>query len=430
MVDHACFDIRVSTLADVVWRKGDPLNTEGGRSQLDRAVAGLPDLESVCSDQYGNADGGDITYVGPCDASPEVDTQPGTDGTQNDVTIWVDGLYDALGDDLGDWQDPCGVGGCTLSVSCTENEDQLAEFNLTVLRQAKQGFFDIVVNFDDIFCSAKLDTCYDGEPIKLLHGSDGERDWTAVFGFACTAGSDDSATNLMYGSIQVDCGAAGWFVLDPSLEPGTRIATDGVNTLRYGIYRGLEELDCGSGVGSCNKAYWNLAIDIDELRALNATCTLSLTATANDGNNGFSNGLPTSPGLAYPYIDAFATLTTAAESPATEGVGTCQQEPLGGPNGVVATTYKGTIEGLSAPATAMCHEFDGTVMPTGAVIGCLADCPAEAQPEDCVDLRAPRTWYCYYNCRDPQGTLLHGVRCTCKEVNGAVHQYDCASCSR
>ncbi len=370
-VKNACYDVRVATATDTVWAKGDPLNTRGGRSQLNRVNPGVADNDTLCSDSFGNASGGDITYIGPCDASPEADTQGGTSGTQNDVTIRVDGLYDDAGVDVGEWQDPCAAG-CTLSFTCAENEDTLVEFNLTILRDANQGFFDIAINFEDVFCSAKLDTCYDGDRhIELLHGADGARDWTGVFGFACSAGTNAVATNLLYGQVTIDCGTAGVFAIDPTADAGNASVTVGDDTLHHGIYRGLEDLDCDAGPGSCKKVYWNLAFSIDDLLAMNATCTLSLSATVNDDNQGFSQGVPTASGLIYPYIDVLATLTTAVDSPATSGIATCQQHPLNGASGVVKTAYKGTTSGVAAPPV-MCFQYDGAASATGASVGCDA----------------------------------------------------------
>ncbi len=368
-VARACYDLAIATFDDVVWTRGDPLRTRAGRSQLDRVTVASADGETVCSDVFGNASGGDVTYVGPCDASPAADTRPGADrpGVQNDVSIWIDGLYDPSGVDLGQWRDPC-PGGCTLSFSCVENRDTLVELNLTIMREADQGFFDVVVDFDDIFCSAKLDNCdEDDDPIELLYGAGATRDWTLNFGFACSAGTDAVKTNLLYGLVTIDCGSTGVFHLDPIAEAGNAKVTVGDNTLHYGIYRGLELLDCGGGAGSCKKAYWNLAISMTDLLSFGQSCTLSFSATANDANDGFAAGLPTAPGLAYPYLDVFATLTTAGTHPAPS-TATCQRHRLDALGSAVTTTYKGEVVGEPPPV--MCFQFDGLASPTGAGSAC------------------------------------------------------------
>jgi len=355
----ACYDVQVSTANDVVWSKGDPARTLLGHHQPAAPNALLPaappgDATTICSDRYGNGAGGDITYVGTCDASDGADTGA-ADGVQNTVTLWVDGLYNgAKTVEMGEWQDPC-PNGCQLQVDCVENQDSLVEFNLTIMREANQGFFDIAVNFEDIFCSAKLDTCYEGGAhIRLLHGSDSDatRDWTAVFGFACTAGAGDAATTLLYGNLEVRCGST-HFPIDPTDTEGNHRVTVAGHTLNYAIYYGMEQLECDDAmttttVESCNKAYWNLAFSLDDLDAVGAACTLQFSATATDGNAGFTDGLPDQDGVSYPYIDVDATLTPA----------TCLQYGLNDGGGV-GTVYHGTVDGLP-PAATMCSQFDAT----------------------------------------------------------------------
>ena len=91
-VDNACYDLRITNdLEQVVWSAGTA------------AVEG--DAPAICSNAYGNGPGGDISYVAPCDASEQDD---GDDGVAlNTATVWVDGLYDGSGADLGDYQNPC-----------------------------------------------------------------------------------------------------------------------------------------------------------------------------------------------------------------------------------------------------------------------------------------------------------------------------------
>ncbi len=180
-IGQACYDIRVSNLTNgtgqTVWSKGTPGHqVPVPASVVDKFKVGDPD--AICSGQYGNATGGDITYIGACDADGQANLKPPRTGTTwttetpidaegeriNSVTIWFDGLYDAAGLYIvptgeDGWQDPCGSAGCTLDFICEENADNLVEFNFTVMRDAQQGFFDIAVNFEDIFCSAKFDAC-------------------------------------------------------------------------------------------------------------------------------------------------------------------------------------------------------------------------------------------------------------------------------
>ena len=149
-IDEACFGITVfngvpgDPGTDTVWSNGD-----------------------VCSVQYGNGQG-DITYIGPCDAGV----------TENNYIQLVLNTLEVDGEELSetgspaDFVNPCAdPGDCVLDFECLENADVLVEFNLTVMRNAQQGFFDIAVNFEDIFCSAKLDSCYDvvaGGPATIV----------------------------------------------------------------------------------------------------------------------------------------------------------------------------------------------------------------------------------------------------------------------
>ncbi len=196
--------------------------------------------EHVCSSQFGNGLGA-ITYIGPCDATDNDETA----GTHNTVTLALENLYTqtadpadltagAIADD--EWDNPCGGyfdgspvdpdsddvagpnadghGPCQLVYECLENEDVLVEFNLTIMRDANQGFFDIAVNFEDIFCSSKVDCTYDeagADPIELLHnpGAGNGRDQTVVVGRACTAGADATATFLHVSQTAIVCGHNG-----------------------------------------------------------------------------------------------------------------------------------------------------------------------------------------------------------------------------
>jgi hypothetical protein len=367
-IGGACYDLQVSNGTDVVWSLGDPTLTALGADQTldngpDDDLDVDVDTETVCSGQFGNATGGDITYIGPCDASTDSDGNLGN-GVQNLVTLWVDGLYNAGSTaDIGAWRDPCGATGCQLQVACNENADSQVVFNLAIMRSANQGFFDIAVNFEDIFCSAKFDTCYSTSPerkIELLHGADSGRDWTGVFGFACTAGADSEtrniASSLLFSRVLVTCGAT-VYELDPRALEGNAETAD-ATPLHYGVYRGTEQLDCGDG--SCNKLYWNLALSIDDLIANHptASCTLSLEATADDvtpNNTGvaFANGLPTGNGVSYPYIKVEAPLTNV-------GQGLCQVNALD-QGSVVATAYRGNLGGYTAPVV-MCSSSDGTAV--------------------------------------------------------------------
>ncbi len=301
-VGFACYDLRVNNgpggTGDVVWRRGDPAFTRLGQDQntdpTDTAAnpptPGSADSDTVCSNTFGNGSGGDITYIGTCDADA-------TEGVRkNSVTLWVDGLYNAGGTaDIGAWRDPC-VNGCTLEVDCAENTDALVEFNLTVMRAANQGFFDIAVNFSDIFCSAKAD-CGAGDGGLLFH-PDGSRGPTVVMALACTAGPG-ADTQLSMSELGIWCGdtqgsAIRVATLDPAAGPGnvyrpvTNDPTPGDGVWQYATYEGVERLNVGADM---RKLYWNVAVGIDiaELAQTDADpeadryCWLRATATASEG---------------------------------------------------------------------------------------------------------------------------------------------------
>jgi hypothetical protein len=167
----------------------------------------------ICASRYGNA--GSMTYVGTCDASP--------DGRINTVSLTLQGLCTTPGCNVANdedpnriapdtYQNPCpATAPCQLERPCRENADTLVVFDLTVMRDANQGFFDVAVNFEDIFCSAKLD-CVP----ELLHRPGGERDLTAVLAFACTSGAD---TCLYVNNPTLTCTNGTWS-LDPLAGPG------------------------------------------------------------------------------------------------------------------------------------------------------------------------------------------------------------------
>ena len=189
-VGFACYDLAVENgLGQPVWSRGNP------------ALAFPGDTATLCSTAFGNGPGGDITYIGPCDAS-----QP-----NHEVALVLDGLYATGGAALTDFENPCPSDDpCLLPAVCQPNGDTPVNFNLTVLRDARQGFFDVAVNFDDIFCSAKADCTYDDagqEPITLLFDPATQtRTQTAVIGLACTAGpGNDVSTTLLMNDVRVTC---------------------------------------------------------------------------------------------------------------------------------------------------------------------------------------------------------------------------------
>ena len=173
----------------------------------------------VCASRYGNGPGGDITYIGTCDAQADADAD---NVAENSVDLELAGVYASAwtsgAQDIGEYQNPCPPGTpCRLTLPCVENQDTLVEFNLTIMRDAKQGFFDVAVNFEDIFCSAKLD-CVEA----LLHDGD-VRSTTAVMAFACTAGEGQPTTMYLSDVSALDQ------VIDEHPKPLVRRRTEGLD---------------------------------------------------------------------------------------------------------------------------------------------------------------------------------------------------------
>ena len=365
-ISRVCFDLRVTNAAggggQVVWSQG----AVGQRF-------GSGDTGAICSDQFGNSDGGDVTYIGTCDASGQEDPGDAAGERTNSVTLWVDSIWTSDGATMSPieangpdgWQDPC-PGGCTLDVLCEENADALVEFNLTVMRQANQGFFDVAVNFADVFCSAKVDTCYAPDrPIELLHGDgvrDGEdRDHTGVFAFACTGGPGNLTTELLLGTPTITCTSpAVTFTLPVAgVEAGNRtVAVAGIGEVQYALYYGAEQLACGAGI-PCNKRYLNIAINLEDLPA--SGCSLSMMATAQGSDNVVVvNGTVSQNGSTYPYVEVDAVPLAA---------GTCTINPLNVTGSAVSTFYGASANMVGGEAAdLMCISYTGTGLPQAIAV--------------------------------------------------------------
>jgi len=346
----------------------------GDPALLDDAVAGNdPDTvwseSGVCSTQFGNDGGGDVTYIGPCDASVTgnnfvalvLETVQTTDGNTLDDQISSSG---PRGDRDADFENPCPwTTPCTLDFECEENADVLVEFNLTIMRDAEQGFFDVAVNFEDIFCSGKFDSCYDvtansGRPIELLFGDDDDRDHTAVAALACTAGPGSAGTELLLTTPTVTCQGSNGpveFGLDLAAPNGGDLggnhevaaSSGGSYTLGYALYFGNEELDCGTAVApvSCEKVYYNLALNLGDLAAQGlADCRFKMGATAVevgdttfDATGSFADPQGVYPGIGYGQPGGIV-LTGPKDG---QGVvaSLCTANPLNGEGSLVQTAY-------------------------------------------------------------------------------------------
>ncbi|TNF22965.1 MAG: hypothetical protein EP329_27940 [Deltaproteobacteria bacterium] len=250
---------------------------------------------------YGAGDGS-LSYVGPCDA----DDDPSGDGAAtNTVSLVLDALDTAAGPLTAgsDYANPAPSGAPVVqSAVCAADRDTAVGFDLTVARRAEQGFFDVAITFDDIFCSAKLD-CENaaGDPLELLHDASGVWASTAVLAFACTAGPG-SDTRLWLDPVTVTCTGGGPFTVDVAAGPGNLNPpfNDPLHDLFFqtAIYRGVEAL--ASGATSWSKAYWNVAMGLNsEAFAALDSCTLTTTGTATHGP--LTDGT-TPPGQRWPMV--------------------------------------------------------------------------------------------------------------------------------
>ena len=316
----------------------------------------------VTSSGYGDS-AGSASYVGPCDAQ---------DNT-NSVRVWVVGVYDgdvstanagafASGADSAvvgtalPFQNPTSpgaAGALARPFECLEGQDVAVQFDVALMRPAQQGFFDIAVNFNNIFCAAKFDCCEDtnqngceaGEDIALLFTAGAGRGRTMVLGFACTAGTDDGvATTLYMDDLAFDCspGVAGFqtaFSLSTAAAaPGNLCAagdmagcaavTDPAPAeadtylFQAAVYRGDELLQ--SGGGAAHKVYWNVALGV---KGTIGDCTLRTEATADDDNNAFDGfvGGVVADGAVYPFVSWDVPLGSCASEPLTfDGTGPVQ----------------------------------------------------------------------------------------------------------
>jgi len=328
----------------------------------------------IASSGYGDG-GGSASYVGPCDADPTGDV------SDNTVKVWVVGIYSAPVTTVGtfaaggaggvvgapvSFQNPTADAPLSQTVTCAPNTDVPVRFDVSLMRPAQQGFFDIAVGFNDLFCSAKLDCCDDtdgtpgcatdgSEDIALLFTDGGSRGSTMVLGFACTAGADaDVTTELYFNPIELDCTSPSDFgtgftadiAIDPSGALGNQCAAGAVgagqcaavqgataDTYLYqvGVYRGTEQLT--SGGQPARKAYWNVALGVK--RPAITSCWLRTSATADDADGTPAiDGGTIAAGTVYPVIQWHAEL----DSCTAEGLA------FDDPSAMVRPTYTQTSD--------------------------------------------------------------------------------------
>jgi len=396
--------LNLSGVGDVVW----DIEVDNGRSP----TADVVWQRRITSSGYGDG-AGSASYIGPCDADPAV--------AQNTIKVWVVGVYASAvsssgafnsGLDTGvgavtgtpiDFQNPTTGGPLTQVVTCAENVDVPVQFDVALMRPAQQGFFDIAVNFNDIFCSAKLDCCADtngdgcagdgSEDIDLLFDASGARARTIVLGFACTAGAADGVTTDLYlDPIALDCDVQSdgtTFVADVSIDPATggpgNVCTAGAlsacaavteesgavdaDTYLFQIatFRGQEQLETG-GVDA-RKVYWNVALGAN---AGISACTLRTRGTADDAANAGDNVVNgvIAAGTVYPYIAWDVDLASCGSEPLT----------FDDPSAAVTTAYTATGDGATSfayhyAAGASAGSFCDPVCENGGVcVAGVCDC--------------------------------------------------------
>jgi len=325
--------LTLTGVADAVW----DIEVRNGLEPSQRVWA-----QRITSSQFGDS-AGSASYVGPCDASDGAD--------QNVVNVTLLGVYsETLTESVGTFNDehegaPEGEpiqnpGTMSKPFTCVANGDTFVRFDVVVLRPASQGFIDIAVNFNNVFCSAKLDCLReDDTELRLLHRDDGTRGPTAVIGFACSAGTGAGIdTVLALNHVQIDC----WDGFSDGFEASARFSpdTDGWVDLDGGaggfnfswsdflddgdpaqpilplfgasVARGVELLP------GLNKAYWNILLGYNAI----GSCILYLDGTVLDGRVDEN----TPPGVTYPYIYWDVELTD------WDGERACSQHPLGEPD--------------------------------------------------------------------------------------------------
>ncbi|PKN54204.1 MAG: hypothetical protein CVU56_27795 [Deltaproteobacteria bacterium HGW-Deltaproteobacteria-14] len=324
--------------------------------------------KALSSSRYGDG-AGSLSYVGPCDAATGVNT----------VALTLTALRDLDGTvPVGSYMNPTPI---TREIACVQNADVAVTFDITLARRAEQGFFDVAVQFSDIFCAAKLDCeAASGADLELLHNASGARDMTVVMGFACTGSITGTPTFLYMDDPVIKCGTPLTEVVrvDPTGQGNVNLgASPSFNGSGYlfgaAVYRGVE--------GFAGKAYWNVSFGLDDAKfALPlAPCVLSGRATASAGGwPQQAQGFPLPAGSVYPVIDWSVTISDA-------GGRACHKHQVNVADSGVATNYLGYLPLLngftwSPDPIYLQHRFEpaahggaGEVLSAGAAI-CTPSC--------------------------------------------------------
>jgi len=275
----------------------------------------------LLSSQFGDGKGA-LAYVGPCDASPG--------SNPHSVELVIESITDSDGGDAA-FQNPAPASSpLTIQADCEPNRDVPVTFDLTVMREAGQGFFDVGVTFSDIYCSAKFD-CVDrnNEPLELLFNGD-ERDRSVVLGFACTTGAG-SVTFLHISNVHVECtDPEETTIPQPVVREVAPLGEGNMGSVppfffETASYRGTEQLE------PYDKCYWNMALGVNE-GASTKNCVLRVTGTASEDSWHPREGM-SPPNSIYPYIEWEVPLTDE------DGIVSCGRDPLNGFESHVVTAY-------------------------------------------------------------------------------------------
>jgi len=317
----------------------------------------------LCASQYG-AEGG-IRFTGICD--------PTGPGGQNAVRLVLDEVY--RDGDAGsgtaltpgeDYINPCPPAavdednGCVLLADCEPSQDTKIEFNLTVMRNAELGFFDTVVKFHDVFCSAKLDCVQNDGTTTLTYLHDpgtGEDGPTAVLGFTCLGG-DGNDVSMYLDDLVIECGTGSGetytvtrtATVDPGAGPGNlsspALSHTGPSSPLFGAA-------VNTGAGFQGARYWNVLLGLELDGVAGEVCRLTTRGTVSEG----ALSANTTPAHnRYPYIDWNLVLSTGSSR-------TCTRHPLDAASGVT-TEYTGidapeTFDNvLALQATCPCWDLD------------------------------------------------------------------------
>ena len=370
------------------------------------------------ADHYGDGVGA-ISYVGTCDAS----------ANPNRVELVVDSLEAGGVAQLEgvDWMNPAPAGDPLVrSATCVADADTAVTFELALARAAEQGFFDVAISFSDVFCSAKLDCKRDVggqlEDLALLANPlTGERDLTAVLGFACTAGPGQD-TVLHLHAVEIDCLSGQYALVDPGagpgnldppfVAPGPGLPNTTELLFQAAVFRGSELL------GDNHKAYWNVALGLNRAAlALAASCTLTSRGTVSDGP---LPGGVTPAETRWPYVAWEVPLVDAGSALV------CGQHAVGGDDGVAVVYTPTTGEAFaasfaSAPSLVTSHLADCVVSNCASGGECRV---LDGSPAACAGCDAG--WYaplCTAPCS--QGDCVGTV--TCDQSSGVASS--CTACA-